>query len=127
AVKLVESRLVEVNAVKPPPAQSILNGNLTAGQSPHAGGGMLHEMQRSRGGEMVQEDQSRYQVTVRHLGTADTWTGEVIGRPRFFPLQTVNVLAANKMIRVLDKNYKQLWTSPLNYNVEGRVSLDEDT
>jgi outer membrane protein assembly factor BamB len=127
AVKLVESRFVEVSAMKPPPAKSILEGNLTAGQSLEAASEILNEMQRARGGDTVREDQSRYQVTIRHLGTPDTWTGEVIGKPSLYPLQTVNVLAANKMIRVLDKNYKQLWTSPLNYNVEGRVSLDEDT
>src|SRR5262249_9522360 len=71
-------------------------------------------------------DMSRYQVTIRKPGSEDSWTGEVIGPPTLYPLQTVNVLAANKMIRVLDKSNKQLWQAPLTYNVEGRLSLEEE-
>jgi len=127
AVRLVESRIVQVSAMKPPPAKSILNGNLTAGQSLDAASEILNEMQRMRGGDMVEEDQSRYQVTLRRLGTEDSWTGEVIGQPSFYPLQSVNVLAANKSIRVLDKKLKELWQSPLTYNVEGRLALDSET
>ncbi|HWX21449.1 MAG TPA: PQQ-binding-like beta-propeller repeat protein [Candidatus Binatia bacterium] len=126
AVRLVESRMVQVSAMKAPPSKSVLNGNLTAGNTLEAANEILNEMQRSRGGDMVEEDQSRYQVTLRRLGAPETWTGEVIGPPSFYPLQTVNVLAANKSIRVMDKTFKQLWQSPLNYNVEGRLSLDEE-
>ena len=127
SVRLVESRIVQVSAMKAPPTKSVLNGNLTTGNTLEAANEILNEMQRSRGGDMVEEDQSRYQVTLRRLGTADTWTGEVIGPPTFYPLQNVNVLAANKGIRVMDKKLKQLWQAPLNYNVEGRMALDEET
>jgi len=126
--RLIERRVETREAMKPPPAKSALDGNVTAGKSLEVASEMLNEMQRSRGGSTIEEDVSRYQVTVRTPGVADAWTGEVIGPPQLFPLQTVNVLAANKMILVLDKSNCRMWQAPLTYNVRGEIqSLDPGT
>jgi hypothetical protein len=127
SVQVNERRFVEQSAMKPANGKSVLNGNLTAGNTMEAASEILNEMQRMRGGDVETEDVSRYQVTIRKPGSEESWTGEVIGPPTLYPLKTVNVLAANKMIRVLDKYNKQLWSAPLTYNVEGRGSLDEES
>ena len=89
---------------------------------------MLNELQRERGGEVVRQDESRYQVTIRPVDATEAWSGEVIGRPSLYPLTTVNVLTANKMLMVFDKGGKKLWQSTLSYNVSGGLaSLDAET
>jgi hypothetical protein len=89
---------------------------------------MLNEAQRSNGGDVVQEDHSRYQVTLRRPGSDNAWIGEVIGPPRLYPLDSVNVLAAEKLIIVFDKANKKLWQSTLSYNVKpGLATLDEES
>jgi outer membrane protein assembly factor BamB len=76
----------------------------------------------------VEEDASRYQVTLRRPGTDETWTGEVIGPSKVFPLDTVNVLTASKQVIVFDKHNKKLWQNSLNYNViRGLDALDEES
>ena len=117
SVRLVEQRIVTHSAMKGPPKTSILNGTLTAGNTMEAANEILNEMQRSRGGDVVEEDESRYLVTMRKAGGKDDWSGEVIGPPKIFPLQTVNVVSANKMILVFDKANNPLWKSQLNYNI----------
>ena len=126
SVKLLESRIIERSAMKPASAKSVLDGNLTAGDSMAAAGEMLNEMQRSRGGDVVQEDQSRYQVTLRAPGTEVAWTGEVTGPPRLFPSDSVTVLAAGKMILVFDHSGKKLWQSSLNFELPGGFGGPDD-
>jgi len=121
SAKLVEQRLVSRSAMKAPTGKSALQGNVTAGKSLEVANEMLNEMQRERGGDRVQEDVSRYQVTVRKPGIEQTWTGEVIGPPRLYPLDTVSVIAANESIIVLHKNNRQLWQGSLTYNVRGEI------
>jgi outer membrane protein assembly factor BamB len=122
----VASRIIERSAMKPAPGKSALDGNLTAGNSTDAASEMLNEMQRSRSGDVVQEDQSRYQVTLRPTGAEAAWTGEVIGPPRLFPLDTVNILAAGKMILVFDRSGKRLWQSSLNFELPGGAGESEE-
>ena len=86
---------------------------------------MLNEAQRARGGDVVQEDESRYQVTIQRLDAPGAWSGEVIGPPALFPLTTVNVLTANKMVMVFDKANQKLWQSTLAYNVVGGLGALE--
>jgi hypothetical protein len=62
SAKLLEARMVSRSAMKAGPAKSALDGSLTAGNSMDAANAMLNEMQRSRGGDTVQEDMSRYEV-----------------------------------------------------------------
>ena len=126
--KLVESHIVQRSAMKAAPTKSALEGNVSAGKSLEVANEFLNEMQRERGGDVVQEDLSRYQVTLKRPGSEDTWTGEVTGPPKLFPLDTVNVLTSSKTVMVFDKNNKKLWQSSLAYDVvRGLGALDEDT
>ncbi|MGO8926420.1 MAG: PQQ-binding-like beta-propeller repeat protein [Limisphaerales bacterium] len=127
SVKLIESRITARAAMKPAPRKSVLNGNLTVGNTADLANEMLNEQQRSRGGEVVQEDESRYLVSIRRMDAPGAWSGEMIGPPTLYPLTTVNVLTANKTLLVLDKNNQTRWQSPLSYNVRGGLaSLDPD-
>lgn len=126
SVKLLEARMVARSAMKGAASKSVLEGNVTAGSSMQAANDMLNEMQRSNGGDVVEEDHSRYQVTLRQAGSQAAWTGDVIGPPNVYPLETVNVLTADKLILVFDKANKKLWQSSLSYNVAGDfTALDE--
>ena len=127
SVGLLESRITTRAAMKPAPAKSALDGNLTVAKTTELANEMLNEAQRERGGDVVEEDESRYRVTIRRLDTADTWTGEVIGPPSLYPLTTVNVLAANNTVMVFDKAYKPLWQGTLSFNLRGGAgSLDAE-
>jgi hypothetical protein len=119
SVKLLESRIVTRNAMKPAPAKSALDGNLTVAKTTELANEILNNGQRDRGGAVVREDESRYLATIRRSDIPEIWSGEVIGRPSLYPLATVNVLAANKTLMVFDKNNKKLWQGTLSYNVSG--------
>jgi hypothetical protein len=128
AVKVIEARMVERSAMKPATGKGALEGNVSAGNSLQVAQDLLNEMQRERGGDKVREDESRYQVTIRKPGTQETWTGEVVGPPKLFPLETVNVLTANRQVMVFDKSNKPLWQRPLTHNVvRGLGALDEES
>lgn len=127
SVKLIEEHIVTRAAMKASPAKPALDGNLSVAKTAQLSNEMLNDMQRERGGEVVLEDESRYLVTIRRPDAPEFWSGEVTGRPTLFPLKTVNVLAANKMVVVLDQANKKLWQSTLNFNVVGRLTtLDKD-
>ncbi|EEF59253.1 PQQ-binding-like beta-propeller repeat protein [Pedosphaera parvula] len=125
-VKLLEHK-VEVHEAMKAKKKSILDsGNMTASQSLDASEELLNDMQRENGGSSVQEDVSRYQVTVHRWlakGTPD-WTGEVVGAPTIFPLKTVDVVAAGKSLVVLDKNNKKLWDAKLTYSAGSHYGYD---
>ncbi len=126
-VKLLEERITTRTAMKAAPTKSVLDGNLTVAKTGELANEMLNQMQRDRGGAVVREDESRYQVTIRRLDSTGSWTGEVIGPPELFPLTTVNVLTANKSVMVFDKSDKKLWQAPLSYNVSaGYTALDPE-
>ena len=123
-VKLLESRIVARSAMKA--GKSALEGEVTAGKSMELSNDMLNEMQRSNGGDVVQEDHSRYQVTVRRPGGGAAWTGDVEGPPKLYPLESVVVVAADKKIIVLDKANHKLWESALAFNLPADIdALDE--
>ena len=129
SVRLVESRVVARSAMKAAPAKPALDGGLTGAKSVEAANEILNDMQRSRGGDVVYEDESRYAVTIRQPDAAvgGGWSGELSGQPMLFPLKTVNVLAANKRIFVLDKENRQLWQAGLNFNMPRRqAALGEE-
>jgi len=111
STRRLEEHLVTRSAMKAPSGTPALNANE-----------ILNEMQRNNGGDMITEDESRYQVTV-HLpdvvGTPD-WTGEVVGPSQLFALKTVNVIAAGKTVIVLDKSNKEMWRASLTYDVPVR-------
>ncbi|HXR46125.1 MAG TPA: PQQ-binding-like beta-propeller repeat protein [Candidatus Limnocylindrales bacterium] len=119
AVRLLKSEIVTREAMKASSGKSALNGNVSTANESAAVNETLNEMQRSRGGDTVQEDESLYQVSLRRpdsTGAAD-WTGEVIGPPALFPLKTVNVLVAGKTLIVFDQTNKKLWQATLTYDV----------
>ena len=129
AVVLLEEKIVARSAMKAPPKKSALDGAVSVTQTAEVANEILNEIQRSRGGDMVEEDESRYRVTVRLPCAKDVtdWTGEVVGPPALYPLKTVNVVAAGKTITVLDKTNKKKWQATLNYNVSaGAGNLDEE-
>jgi outer membrane protein assembly factor BamB len=118
SARLLESRIVSREAMKAPPTKSVLDsGNLNVTKTMDVANEILNEMQRTRGGSTVQEDESRYQVSIRRPESTDTadWTGEVVGPPALFPLKTVNVLTAGKTVTVFDKTNKKLWQATLAY------------
>ncbi len=121
SVKLVEERIVERSAMEPDSGQSVLTG---AGASPNSAamsGELLNQIQRSRGGDVVRENQSVYAVGLRAPGAPDSeaWQAQVIGPPRIYPLKTVTVLAAGKMIRVLDRKHRTILQAQLNHKIRG--------
>jgi len=119
--KLIKENIVQREAMRAPPQHSALdNPNLTAANETAAVNEQLNEFQRNRGGDTVTEDDSIYQVVLRRPGsTTPDWTGQVVGSPQFFPLSTINVLAAGKSITVFDKSNKKLWQGNLTYEVTG--------
>jgi hypothetical protein len=118
SVRLLESKIVQRAAMKAPPAKSALEGNVNASQTAEVANEILDNMQRSRGGDVVREDESRYLVKLRSLKGNDEWSGEVSGPPLLYPLDTVKVLAAGKTILVFDQKNKKLWQSTLSYSVQ---------
>ncbi|HYV28693.1 MAG TPA: PQQ-binding-like beta-propeller repeat protein, partial [Candidatus Eisenbacteria bacterium] len=128
AVKIVEKKFVEREAMKPPAPKSVTSGPTTAGNSDDLANEILNEMQRERGGGVIRENKSRYRVTLRAPEGNDSWVGEVSGAfPSVYPLTTVNVLAAGKLIQVFDQKNKKLWESKLNFEVFGDLeSLQQD-
>jgi outer membrane protein assembly factor BamB len=129
AVRLLESKTVAHEAMKAAPRRSALDSaDLNVTKTADVANEILNEMQRERGGATVEEDVSRYEVTIHRAdapGTPD-WTGEVIGPPALHPLKTVNVLTAGKTVTVFDKTNKKLWQAALTYNVlRGPGGLEE--
>jgi len=125
STRLLERHVVTRAAMKAAPAKSVLNGVLGVGNTAQAANEILNDVQRERGGDVVQEDESRYQVELQAPDAKESWRAEVVGPPSFFPLQTVNVVTANKMIVVLDKANNKLWQSSLSYNVNPNLGAGQ--
>ncbi len=125
--RLLELKTIAHSTLKPVPAKSVLDGPVNVTQSAEVANEILNEMQRERGGGVVQEDVSRYAVTLRRSGDQEVWTGEVIGPPTLLPLESVNVLAANKTLIVFDKSNKKLWQTTLNFNLHHEISTTDPT
>ena len=124
-VDLIEHKIIEHQAMKAK-KKSMIENNLTAGQSMEAVEREMNEMRREQTGGVEEEDVSRYQVTLRRLpaGAAPDWTGEAIGPPSFYPLKNLGILVSGKTIQVFDKNNKKLWSANLTYAVAHRYSRD---
>ena len=116
---LLEHKMVARSAMKAAPQKSALESNPSVANTSEVANEILNEMQRSRGGDMVYEDESRYMIKIQSPGGSNAWSGEITGPPKLFPLKTVTVLASNKKVTVFDKNNKKLWEGTLNYNVPG--------
>ncbi|MGO8838996.1 MAG: PQQ-binding-like beta-propeller repeat protein [Limisphaerales bacterium] len=124
-VALLEYKTITHQAMKPK-KKSLVDNNLTAGQSMEAVEQEMNEMRRQDTGGVEEEDVSRYQVTLHRLpaGLAPDWTGEVTGAPSFFALKTLDVLVAGNSIQVFDKQNKKLWAASLTYPLATHYSDD---
>jgi PQQ-like domain len=124
-VDLIERKTIIHQAMKAR-KKSVVDDNLTSGQSLEASEQMINDMRRDQTGGVEEEDASRYQVILRRwpASTAPDWTGEVIGAPSFFALKTRDVLVAGNSIDVFDKNNRKLWTATLTYSVPPHYSED---
>jgi hypothetical protein len=124
-VDLIERKTIIHLAMKAQ-KKSVVDDNLTSGQSMEASEQMINDMRRDQTGGVEEEDASRYQVILRRwpATTAPDWTGEVIGAPAFFALKTRNVLVAGSSIQVFDKNNKKLWSASLTYSIPPHNSED---
>ena len=124
ATKLLEERVVEHDAMKAP-AKRVADGDISTGNETAAINETLNDMQRANGGNIVKEDVSRYQVTLKAPGAAadSSWTGEVVGQPWVYPLKSVNVITAGKQVIVLDKSNRKLWESTLANNINTEAAL----
>ncbi len=127
-IRLLERKIISRSAMKAPPKKSALEGEVNQAKTMEIANETLNEMQRNAGGDVVEEDMSRYQVSLQKKGEAETtaWTGEVVGSPQLFPLKTVNVIVAGKGVMVLDLENKKRWTATLTYVVPGAVSEMEE-
>ncbi len=124
--RLIEHQTVWRQAMKPKPEKSIVDsGRLSAGQSLDAVQELMNDMARSSGGDKIEEDVSRYQVTLRRLAGAEApeWSGEVIGPPCFFTLKTVDVVCGGKQVIVLDKKNQKRWQVTNTFNLDRGFSL----
>jgi hypothetical protein len=128
ATTLLEEKEIEHDAMKAPPKKRVMDGAISQGNETDAINETLNDMQRANGGNLVKEDVSRYQVTLKTPGGTggSLWTGEVAGQPWVYPLKSVNVITAGKQIIVLDKSNRKLWDSTLanNINTEAALSFE---
>ncbi len=119
-VRLLEEKLVTREAMKERPKKSALEGTVNAAATTDIANEIFNEMQRDRDGSTVQEDESRYQVTVRRADRAiPPWTGEVVGPPSLHSLKTVDVVVAGKGLIVLNRSNKKIWEGKLSHALPG--------
>lgn len=127
--KMLEHKTIAHDVVRAPAKKGpslVDSGKLTAGRSLEAAQEMANDMRRQGDDSKVEEDVSTYAVRVHRRFAKDVsdWTSEVTGQPEFFPLKTVDVVAAGKNIYVLDKNNKKLWEAKLTYNAGSRYGRE---
>jgi PQQ-like domain len=129
ASRMLQENVVEREAMKAAPTKSALDSSdLSAANEQKAVNEQLNDIQRQNGGDKVSEDLSTYQVALRRPGQNEPdWIGEIVGPPQFFPLTTVNVLAAGKTVMVFDKSNKRLWQDQTTYDVTGSEGQSEST
>jgi len=87
---------------------------------------VFNDIKRSQTGGVKGVDQSRYEVKLRRwLGPAPVeWKGEAEGAPMFFPLRTVDLLAAGRSLTVFDKENKKLFDAKLAYPIGDQFNTE---
>ena len=126
ASKVLEEKFFSHDAMKAPYPKKIADGDLSTGNENAAINETLNDMQRANGGNLVTEDVSRYQVTLRATDatTPNEWTGEIVGQPWVYPLKSVNVITGGKQVVVLDKSNQKLWEAKLANTISTAKSLE---
>jgi outer membrane protein assembly factor BamB len=123
-VKLLEPKVTYVQAIKSR-GPSHLDGNTTASTSVgDVEEEVFNDIKRSQTGGVKTIDESRYEVKLRRWTDAMPveWTGQVLGLPSFFPLQTVDLLVAGPWLAVFDKNNQKLFEAKLSYPIGDQFS-----
>lgn len=125
-VKLVEKKLVSVQTMKPLKTGQFDEG-VKVTQTREMAEDVFNEMKMRDTGGVAKVDASRYAVTVQRLFGRDAapWTGEVVGPPAFFALNTVDVLVAGRVMYVLSKRNQLIWQSNLSYAIAPRFRPHE--
>lgn len=124
-VRLLEEKIVTREAMKERPKKSALEGTVNAAATTDIANEIFNEMQRDREGSTVQEDESRYQFTVRRADRSiASWTGEVVGHPSLHSLKSVDVVVAGKALIVLNRSNKKLWEGKLSNALPGGAGVD---
>ena len=114
SIRLLERRIVARQAMKAPKPSALDQGRIT--HSMEIASDILNDMQRDRGADTVQEDQSTYRVTLRRPGAPD-WTTDMTSPPEVFPLQSVDLVVAGRQLVALDKSNAKLWEATLPHGV----------
>ena len=125
-VNLLEPKVVFTQSIKPR-GPSHINSKLSASSSVgDVEEEVFNDIKRSQSGGVKGTDESRYEVKLRRwLGAAPVeWTGQVEGVPMFFPLQTVDLLAAGQTLTVFDKENKKLFDAKLAYPIGDQFNPD---
>ena len=127
--RLLETKTVQRKVMKDAPKKSALDGPVNQAATAAIANELLNDITRERGGDVVEENISRYQVTLRRPGAREAaeWTGEVTGSPSFTPLQTVDAVTGGKSVIVLDKSMKKLWEAQFSFDVPGGSGRGSDS
>jgi len=127
--RLLESKTIQRKAMKDPPKKSALDGPVNQAATTAIANELLNDITRERGGDVVEENVSRYQVALRRSGASESaeWTGEVTGPPCFIPLQSVDAVTGGKSVVILDKTFKKLWEAQFNFDLPGGSGRGQDS
>ena len=118
-VKLVEKKIVSVETMKPLKTGQFDEG-MKVTQTREVAEDVFNEMKMRDTGGVAKVDASRYAVTLQRVFGEDAppWTGaKSSGPPTFFPLKTVDVLVAGKVMYVFNKRDQLMWQSNLSYPI----------
>ncbi|HTS20063.1 MAG TPA: PQQ-binding-like beta-propeller repeat protein [Verrucomicrobiae bacterium] len=126
-VRAIEKKVVTVETMKAVDPNSNKFENLGVTQTKEFAEDVMNELNRTRGGGTKKVDQSRYSVTIQRVFGNDIapWTGEVVGRPAFFAMKSVDVLVAGTTVTVFSKNNQKLWQSNLSYPIAPQFARSE--
>jgi hypothetical protein len=122
--RLLQANLVEAGAPNRPDAFSALDK-----ETLRAGDSMPAAMAFVRGNARLRvHDFGLYAVTLRrYFAGAAEWTGNVIGKPAFFSLATVDVLVSGTNVSAFSRSGQKLWDARLNYPASPDILRDGDT
>ncbi len=121
--KLIKENIVQREAMKPPEATALKEEGITVGDTLAMAQHIMNEQRRDVTGGIEHVDESTYRVQLHHLAdqAAVPWTGDVIGRPQFFSLKSVDLLVAGQTLLTFDKQGKKLWESKLSYPITRNI------
>jgi outer membrane protein assembly factor BamB len=126
-IKLVEKKVVSVEAMKAPNKDAFAGG-VKVTQTKEFAEDVFNEMSRIRGGGTDRIDQSRYAVTIQRVfGSKEIapWSGEVTGPPALFALPSVDLLVGSKTVCAFTKNDQKIWESTLTYPIAPQFQTRE--